>query len=83
MLRRREFEQQLAHFNILCGVAAIVIVEEEEQARRRRRQREGLVNFLSTSDLDVLDFLESFHNSLFLYFLYNNRLHLINSFQCK
>ena len=44
---------------------------------------EGLVNFLSTSDLDVLDFLQSFHNSLFLYFLYNNRLHLIHSFQCK
>ena len=40
MLRRHEFERQLAHFNILCGVAAIVIVEEEEQARRRRRQRE-------------------------------------------
>ena len=40
MLRRHEFERQLAHFNILCGVAAIVIVEEEEQARRRRRKRE-------------------------------------------
>ena len=40
MLRRHEFERQLAHFNILCGVAAIIIVEEEEQARRRRRQRE-------------------------------------------
>ena len=44
---------------------------------------EGLVNFLSTSDLDVLDFLQSFRNSLFLYFLYNNRLHLIHSCQCK
>ena len=40
MLRRHEFERQLVHFNILCGVAAIVIVEEEEQARRRRRQHE-------------------------------------------
>ena len=26
MLRRREFERQLAHFNIMCGVAAIVIL---------------------------------------------------------
>ena len=39
MLRRHEFERQLAHFNILCGVAAIVIVEEEEQARRRREEQ--------------------------------------------
>ena len=40
MLRRHEFERQLAHFNILCGVAAIVIVEEEEKARRRRQRQE-------------------------------------------
>ena len=36
--KKSEFERQLAHFNILCGVAAIVIAEEEEQARRRREQ---------------------------------------------
>ena len=40
MLRRREFERQLAHFNIMCDVAAIVILEEEEQARRRRQREE-------------------------------------------
>ena len=39
MLRRHQFERQLAHFNILCGVAAIVIAEEEEQARRRREEQ--------------------------------------------
>ena len=39
MLRRHEFERQLAHFNILCGVATIVIAEEEEQARRRREEQ--------------------------------------------
>ena len=40
MLRRREFERQLAHFSIMCGVAAIVILEEEEQARRRHQRDE-------------------------------------------
>ena len=39
MLGRCEFEQQLAHFNILMGVAAIVIMEHEEEEDRRRRQR--------------------------------------------
>ena len=39
MLRRHEFERQLTHFIILCGVAAIVIVEEEEQARQRREEQ--------------------------------------------
>ena len=29
---------------------------------------EGLVNFLVPCDLDVLEFLQRFHNSLFLYF---------------
>ena len=32
---------------------------------------EGLVNFLTTSDLDVLEFLQRFHNSLFLFFLFD------------
>ena len=31
----------------------------------------------SSSDLVVLHFLQSYHNSLFLYFWYNNLLHLI------
>ena len=45
---------------------------------------EGLVNFLTTSDLDVLEFLERFHNRLFLFFLFiNNGWHFIHSFQCK
>ena len=37
MLRRREFEQHLAHFNILMGVAAIVMEYEEEEERQRRK----------------------------------------------
>ena len=40
MLRRREFERQLAHFNILMGVAAIVIMEHKEEEAKRRRERE-------------------------------------------
>ena len=41
MLRRREFNQRLVHFNILMGVAAIIIEyqEEEERQRRNRAQR--------------------------------------------
>ena len=39
MLERCEFEQQLAHFYILMGVAAIVIMEYEEEEERRRRKR--------------------------------------------
>ena len=35
MLKRREFNQQLAHFNILMGVAAIVMEYEEEEERQR------------------------------------------------
>ena len=38
MLRRREFEQHLAHFNILMGVAAIVTEYEEEEERQRCRR---------------------------------------------
>ena len=38
MLRRREFEQHLAHFNILMGVAAIVMEYEEEEERQRRKR---------------------------------------------
>ena len=38
MMRRREFEAHLAHFNILMGVAAIVMGYEEEEERQRHRR---------------------------------------------
>ena len=38
MLRRREFKQHLAHFNILMGVAATVMEYEEEEERQRRKR---------------------------------------------
>ena len=37
MMRRREFEEHLTHFNILMGVAAIVMEYEEEEERQRRK----------------------------------------------